>query len=162
MNFSPVKKTLGELKHLLIQLSDEDYAKSIPNLSGASVGQHTRHIIELFQCLSGSYEEGMLNYDSRERNRLIESSVNHALKALDVIIAEYEKENKSLVIHQHVDGNLMTIETNYYRELLYNLEHCIHHQALIKVALFEIGNVSVTENFGVAPSTIEYKKQCVR
>jgi hypothetical protein len=162
MNFNSVKKTLGELKNLLVQLSDEDYAKPIPNLSGASVGQHSRHIIELFQCLLGSYEEGILNYDNRERNRLIENSSNHALKALDVIITEYEKENRTLIIQQMVDGCLMVIETNYYRELLYNLEHCIHHQALIKVALFEIGNVSVNENFGVAQSTIEYKKQCAQ
>ena len=162
MNFNSVKETLGELKNLLVQLSDDDYAKSIPNLSGASVGQHSRHIIELFQCLLGSYEEAILNYDNRERNRLIESSSNHALTALDSIIAEFEKENKSLLLNQHVDGCLITIETNYYRELLYNLEHCIHHQALIKVALFEIGYVSVDENFGVAQSTIEYKKQCVQ
>lgn len=147
---------------MLVQLSDEDYAKSIPNLSGASVGQHLRHIIELFQCLLGSYEEGILNYDNRERNRLIENSSNHALKALDAIITEYDKENKTLIIQQMVDGCPVIIETNYYRELLYNLEHCIHHQALIKVALFEIGNVSVNENFGVAQSTIEYRKQCVQ
>ncbi len=58
--------------------------------------------------------------------------------------------------------NQVSIQTNYFRELLYNLEHCIHHQALIKVAVFQLENIKVTENFGIAPSTIEYKKQCAQ
>jgi len=66
------------------------------------------------------------------------------------------------MIRQKVDSELVCIETNYYRELLYNLEHCIHHQALIRVALFQMENIKVNANFGVAPSTIEYRKQCVQ
>jgi hypothetical protein len=35
-------------------------------------------------------------------------------------------------LQQIVDGEEIRVESNYLRELLYNLEHCIHHQALIK------------------------------
>lgn len=61
-----------------------------------------------------------------------------------------------------IDGLTFRIQSNYYRELLYNLEHCIHHQALIKVAVLQFENVLLNENFGVARSTIEYRKQCVQ
>jgi hypothetical protein len=44
------------------------------------------------------------------------------------------------------------------RELLYNLEHCIHHQALIKVAVLESDTIFVNENFGVARSTLNIEK----
>ena len=54
------------------------------------------------------------------------------------------------------------IETNYYRELMYNIEHCIHHQAIIKIALLNFGKTEIAENLGVAKSTIEYKKQCAQ
>jgi hypothetical protein len=43
-----------------------------------------------------------------------------------------EKENKKIELQQIVDGEEIRVESNYLRELLYNLEHCIHHQALIK------------------------------
>ena len=162
MNFSSVKKALEELQCLLMQLSDEEYAKPIANLSNASIGQHTRHIIELLQCLLYAYTTGNLNYDHRERNKVIEKNSSYASQAIDTIISGCEKENKPLQLHQCIDGHTIHIETNYYRELLYNLEHCIHHQALIKVALFAIENVTVHENFGVAQSTIDYKKQCAQ
>ena len=162
MNFSSVKKTLEELQCLLVQLSDADYVKPITNLSNASIGQHTRHIIELLQCLLQSYETGILNYDNRERNKAVENNKLDALAALDRIISNYQRDNKQLHLHQCIDGESLEIETNYYRELVYNLEHCIHHQALIKVALFDIENVQINENFGVAQSTIEFKKQCAQ
>ena len=61
-----------------------------------------------------------------------------------------------------MDGEELLIQSNYERELLYNLEHCIHHQALIKVAIIQSNSVAIDENFGVARSTIEYRKQCAQ
>ena len=61
------------------------------------------------------------------------------------------------------------IITHYYdeiksenSELIYNLEHSIHHQALIKVAVLKNSAIQLSENFGVAKSTIEYRNQCVQ
>lgn len=71
-------------------------------------------------------------------------------------------ENKKIELEHVVDGELNLIETNYHRELLYNLEHCIHHQALIKVAVLQCESVKIDDNFGVARSTIEYRNQCAQ
>jgi hypothetical protein len=73
-----------------------------------------------------------------------------------------EKENKKIELQQIVDGEEIRVESNYLRELLYNLEHCIHHQALIKVAVLQNPTILLSENFGVAHSTIEYRKQCAQ
>ena len=68
-----------------------------------------------------------------------------------------------MVLQQGTTETTLEIETNYERELLYNLEHSIHHQALIKVALLQLQSVEIPENFGVAQSTIVYREsQCVR
>ncbi|WP_395046207.1 DinB family protein [Flavobacterium sp.] len=162
MNFIIVKHTLEELKDLLDQLSNEDFTLPILYLGNSSIGQHSRHIIEMFQCLLNSYESGLLNYDDRLRNNLIQTDTDFAIKSIQDIIKSIERENKNIVLNQIFYENYVSIETNYFRELLYNLEHCIHHQALIKVAIFQFENIQVTENFGIAPSTIEYKKQCVQ
>ena len=162
MNFIIVKHTLEELKDLLDQLSNEDFTLPILYLGNSSIGQHSRHIIEMFQCLLNSYESGLLNYDDRLRNNLIQTDTDFAIKSIQYIIKSIERENKNIVLNQIFYENYVSIETNYFRELLYNLEHCIHHQALIKVAIFQFENIQVTENFGIAPSTIEYKKQCVQ
>ncbi|WP_310556866.1 DinB family protein [Flavobacterium sp.] len=162
MNFTSVNNTLNELKNVLNQLSDENYTKPIANLGNSSIGQHNRHIIELFQGLLLSYDSGILNYDNRARNNKIETNRDFANQTINAIICDLEKPNKNITLHQLLQEEIISIETNYFRELLYNLEHCIHHQALIKVALYEMNEVNIDKNFGVAPSTIEYKKQCAQ
>lgn len=162
MNFTSVKQTLSELQFLLNQISEEDFSKPIEYLSNASIGEHTRHIIELFQCAINSYEIGLLNYDNRERNLLIQTNPSYAIEKIDEICNCIEKENKELILESVFFDEISRINTNYFREVIYNLEHCIHHQALIKVAVFQFDYLCVNENFGVAPSTIVYRNQCAQ
>lgn len=154
-------KTLNELSSLLSQLSNQDYAEPCLELSNSSIGQHTRHIIELFQCLENQYESGIVNYDNRLRDFQIETDISFAQNAINEVLNSIDKPNKSLILIQKIDCTI-EIETNYNRELLYNLEHCIHHQALIKVAILKMNHLEIDENFGVARSTIEYRKQCAQ
>lgn len=157
-----IKKTLAELSGLLSQLSDQDYTAPCKGLSNSSIGEHTRHIIEMFQCLEKQYAAGIVNYDDRKRDLRIQSETVFAQQTITEITKALDKPNKNLQLQQCVDGETLLIESNYNRELLYNLEHCIHHQALIKVAVLQNDTLVIDENFGVARSTIEYRKQCVQ
>ncbi len=162
MNFTSVKQTLFELQHLLHQISEQDYTKPIEYLSNASIGEHTRHIIELFQCAIQAYEVGELNYDNRNRNLLIQTNPSYAIEKIDDICKSIEKENKNLILESVFFEEVSRIDTNYFREVIYNLEHCIHHQALIKVAVYQFDYLVVNDNFGVAPSTIVFRNQCAQ
>lgn len=157
-----INKSLNELVDLLNQLSKKDYSKPCAELTNASIGEHTRHIIEMFQCLENQYDFGIVNYDKRERNVLIQTDMSYAINCILEIKNNLEKENKNIDLQQIIDGEEIRIQSNYHRELLYNLEHCIHHQALIKVAILKCENITVDENFGVARSTIEYRNQCAQ
>lgn len=157
-----INNSLNELIHLLKQLSKKEYINPCAELSKASIGEHTRHIIEMFHCLEKQYVLGIVNYDSRERNVLIQTDAEFAIQNILAIQVGLKKENKNIDLQQIIDGEEIRIQSNYFRELLYNLEHCIHHQALIKVAILKFENVNIDENFGVARSTIEYRKQCVQ
>ena len=136
MLIKSINKTLNELTSLLMQLSNEDYIKPCNELSNSSIGQHARHIIEMFQCLENQYVSGTVNYDKRQRNYQIETDTSYAIECTANIMKNLEKENKILVLQQMIDQEELLIESNYFRELLYNLEHCIHHQALIKVRVY--------------------------
>lgn len=155
MLFLSVSQTLTKLIDLLNQLDDEQYAAPCEALSKASIGQHVRHIIELFQCVLQQYDKGVINYDKRARNTQIETEVAYAISCIEAIHADIHKENKTLILEQFE----MEITTNYHRELLYNLEHCIHHQALIKVAVLPLSEISLCPTFGIAPSTLTYRKE---
>ena len=157
-----IHNSLNELIDLLGQLSQTEYSNSCAELSNATIGEHTRHIIEMFQCLENQYGLGVVNYDKRERNTLIQTDTTFAIENIKAVQKNLEKENKNITLLQIIDGEEIRIESNYNRELLYNLEHCIHHQALIKVAILQCETVTIDPNFGVARSTIEYRNQCAQ
>ncbi len=157
-----IHHSLNEMIGLLRQLSDKDYTNQCKALSNATIGEHTRHIIEMFQCLENNYDTGLVNYDKRARNILIQTSTEFAVASIKTIQDNLDKENKAIQLQQIIDGEEVIIDSNYFRELLYNLEHCIHHQALIKVAIHDCEDVTIDANFGVARSTIEYRNQCAQ
>jgi hypothetical protein len=159
---SSIYKTLNELSELLSKLSNEDFSKPCPALSNSSIGEHTRHVIEMFQCLEKQYDLGVVNYDKRKRDQYIQTDTIFAKQSIDLILNQLDKPNKFIQLQQFINGEEILIESNYHRELLYNLEHCIHHQALIKVAILQLENILVNDNFGVACSTIEFRKQCAQ
>lgn len=157
-----VNANLNELIELLNRMSEEQYQLPSKELSGSSIGQHIRHIIEMYHCLLQQYESGIINYDDRKRDIRIETKIDYTLYCLEQIKKQINLNDKPLLLVNHLMGSNLEIQSHYSRELLYNLEHCIHHQALIKVALMSFDDIEVTEYFGYAPSTIQYKKECAQ
>lgn len=140
-----------------------DYAQPIEALSGSSVGQHTRHIIEFYQCLIRQLPSGVVNYDLRQRDLSIETHPDHALARLDLVVAALEQMDMTLpvVVEADLDGTV-SVQSNAARELLYNLEHTIHHLAIIKIGLREVmPQLRLPDNFGVASSTVRFRQETV-
>ena len=154
--------TIEEFKNVLDKLSPEHYSYPCGELSGASIGKHTRHIIELYQCLLQGYEQGEVCYDSRVRNREIELHVDRAVSELNSIQQMLERPDRKLKIIYGLNEDSYAVESNYFREVMYNLEHAIHHHALIKIGINCLTEIQLPETFGVAPATIEYRKLCAQ
>ncbi|TAI46845.1 DinB family protein [Flagellimonas allohymeniacidonis] len=154
--------TIEQFKQILLELPQEVYAKSCEVLSNSSIGQHTRHIIELYLCLIQGYESADVSYDRRERNLKIEQDPAFAIQQLERIQNELEKPNKEVKITYELGGNEAVLDSNYFREVMYNLEHTIHHHALIKVGIKHLTDLQLPESFGVAPSTLQYREACAQ
>jgi hypothetical protein len=161
----PIEDVFIQLNDALDQLSDEAYTAPSRVLFNATVGQHVRHIIELFQCLETGYETGVVNYEKRKRDYRIETDRRFAAVLLRRIFRNMGKPNKRISLEAE-DYNetleTVTIPSNYFREIAYNLEHTIHHMALIRVGINEVGGISLPDTFGVAYSTIKFRQQCVQ
>ncbi len=154
---------LNELADVIAQMSNEEYSMCSVNLSGATIGQHTRHIIELYQCLFNGYQSGIVNYEKRKRDIRIETDRDVAVHCIDDILSDIYKEDKHVILEAVFGGEaIISVASSYNRELIYNLEHAIHHMALIRVGIQELTSISLSERFGVAPSTIEYRTKCAQ
>lgn len=160
-----IKNILDQLTGVLAKLQPEEYRYPCIYLSGNSIGQHVRHVIELFHCLEKGYETGLVNYENRKRDQRIETDPVLAQDLLHEISEHIHPQDKHLILlatyDEHLAQNLQ-IETNYFREIAYNLEHTIHHMALIRVGINEMNCFPLPENFGVASSTIKFKQQCAQ
>jgi uncharacterized damage-inducible protein DinB len=158
---SAIQNVFMQLSDSLQQLSNEEYTQKSPTLFNATIGQHVRHIIELFICLDQAYKIGLVNYEKRKRDYRIESNKEVAIMLLEQIASGFQVQDKNLLLEATFDehsNDTIIISTNYFRELVYNLEHTVHHMALIRVGINEVSTVKVPEEFGVASSTIRYKR----
>jgi hypothetical protein len=150
----------SDLSEALCQCSPERYTMPLPLLSGATIGEHTRHVIEFFQCVSMAFESETVDYAKRERNRIIETNKAYALQLLSEVTVGLNMPNKTMLLCLGApNGKPVTVSSNLYREIAYNIEHAIHHMAIIKIGLKSLA-IPVNENFGVAPSTLEYRAAC--
>ena len=157
--FNTTHQTLEDFKTILAALPADVYTKKCSILSNATIGQHTRHIIELYQCLLNGYESGEVNYDQRKRDKSIEERIEIAIMQIEDIQNNLNRNDKSISISYELNDNTVRLESNYLREVMYNLEHAIHHQALIKVAVLEFTQLQLPDSFGVAPSTLQFRSR---
>ena len=160
-----VNNVFTQLDSSLAQLTDEQYIKPCTTLFNNTIGQHVRHIIELFLCLEQGYEHGLINYEKRKRDKEIETRKDLAAAFLKEIYEKLSRPDKVLVLEASYDdlsADPLRIHTNYFREIAYNLEHTIHHMALIRVGINEVASIKMPDEFGVASSTVKFRKQCAQ
>jgi uncharacterized damage-inducible protein DinB len=155
---------LTQLADLVNQLSKQEFTKPIDSLGQSTLGQHLRHTLEFFICLEKGFENGLINYDKRAHDKLIESDKFIALSMISKIneFVNSQSSDKALKLEAGYDldkEEFVTIETNFLRELVYNIEHAVHHMAIMKIGIREIApTITLPPDFGVAASTIRYKE----
>ena len=155
---------LNQLTDVVSALDEKDFCRPSETLSKSTVGQHLRHTVEFFICLQQGFEKGIVNYDKREHDKLIESDKFIALAAIERIKEFVSDQSTDQILQLEVgydrdSDDCVTISTNYLRELTYNIEHAVHHMAIMKIGIREVaGYVKLPADFGIAVSTLRYKE----
>ena len=158
-----LKKTaisqLESLKLVLNQLRDEDYNFQVSTLKQGTIGKHLRHILEFYGCLVFHDATSSINYDSRKRNMLLEENLKYALDYMTEIMDKLDliQNNKRITLVSTYGKENVTMESSLYREITYNIEHTVHHLAIISIAISaHFDYIVLPEHFGYADSTINY------
>ena len=155
---------LTQLADVTRQLSAKEYNMPIERLGSSTLGQHIRHTLEFFICLYEGCASGRVNYDNRRRDPEIEEDPEAALKAINRIQKFLETSIQDTTLKLEVnyniqDGDAQVLDTNFDRELAYNIEHAVHHMAILKIGLQElIPDIELPTGFGVAISTLRHRK----
>jgi uncharacterized damage-inducible protein DinB len=158
---------LDQLEDVIGRISDDDFVRPCPTLGGVTIAQHLRHTIEFFLCLEEGYKSGIVNYDKRAHDEAIENDRTLALDSIDRIRQFVSgASNRNLVLevgYERHSEDAVSIETNFFRELSYNIEHAVHHMAIMKIGVREVaGYIQIPPDFGIAVSTLRFTESSPR
>ncbi|MCB1193370.1 MAG: hypothetical protein KDK90_23225 [Leptospiraceae bacterium] len=159
------------LSHLILQLKDlikkldvADYSKSLEVISGSSIGQHIRHILEFIEIFLQQTDNIVLSYEERKRDVQLERDPSFVITKIQLIVSLLENVNtsKELILKSTINPETLysvQIDSSTERELLYLIEHTIHHMAIIGNAVrHSLTSIKIDKNFGYAFSTIVHNK----
>jgi hypothetical protein len=89
------------------------------------------------------------------------------IEGISLKLVSYPKDTQLLLsadfsLSEESEQKIAT-QTTYHRELLYNIEHLVHHLAIIRIGVKSIQfPVHFDDTVGVAASTIRNKKICAQ
>lgn len=168
MNHSTFISAAEDVLHqglaLLDGIDEESYSKKEAGPWGSSIGAHYRHVLDHFLCLIEGLWDLHVNYDRRDRNSEIETSVEVArsttrdlLQGLVAIPAEVLTRECTVVYSVgYGDSKAQDVRSNVARELMFCVGHAIHHYAIMKL-LGSLKAIALPSEFGIAPSTLKYQ-----
>lgn len=152
---------------LIKRMGDCLYANTKPPFFKGGVGSHFRHCIDFYDSFLASLATGKVNYASRRRNPLLESSRPQAIQEIKAIIAKLRRipladlQQAVEVITEDAAAAADASEwggSTLARELQSLLSHTVHHYAMIALAL-RLQGFEPPAAFGVAPSTLAHWEQ---
>jgi len=152
-------RSLDELADLLDATTDETYVWKPDGGVSGSIGAHIRHVLDHVRVIVERPMQRTVTYDRRQRDTAVEHSRQEGVSALRrtahrLRAAMDAQHDEMLILEALVERGQppIAVTTSLARELVFALQHTIHHQAIIAVLLHEIG-VSTPTQFGYAPST---------
>ena len=143
---------------LLRALSEAQYQDTSVGPYHASIGNHIRHILDMFDCVFSGLNSGAIDLTARKRDENIEQDISAALvyfkRTLDQLTALRGMDMCKIV--SVTDDLGMGVERADYTLaaiLIQTHSHATHHYASIGHILCQIG-VDVPDNvFGYNPTT---------
>lgn len=139
-------------------------AKQPAKNSNSSIGAHIRHTIEFFQCLLNGLasNDKHIDYDKRARDTRLEIDRSYAIKQIQDIkhaLLKLQDLQTTVTVNETLSSankDNYRLPSTIARELMFAHSHMVHHFSMIKL-IAESHGITVSDDFGKAPSTVIYE-----
>lgn len=153
---------LAQASDLVRVLSPEVFAAPLEIGNGASIGQHLRHCLDHVDAFLDGLPVKQVDYDRRARGGPVETQPAAALSRMERMIrrlqeAGVEDDVPLLVKLDCGLGSETWRRSTAGRELQFLVSHLVHHFAIMAI-LCRYQGIEPGESFGVAPSTLAYRR----
>ncbi|MBI2688706.1 MAG: hypothetical protein HYX27_20585 [Acidobacteria bacterium] len=141
---------LRQAVRLLESMDDMQYR------SAGRFGPQLRHILEFYECFLAGRPAGIVDYDARRRDELLEANREEAVRRINALIRHLSVINGDGPLQVRMEEALLPSSAS--RELQVLASHTTHHFALIAMIVAPLGH-ELEKDFGVARSTLRYRTQ---
>jgi len=155
---------LGQVETILDLIEQGPGERARMTYRDRFLGKHIRHIVDHVLAFKAAQASGLLDYDRRNRGSDIETDWTAARQFLDSVrewLSQGEGQCVPLRVKSEIDCQASVselFESNSDRELLYLINHTIHHIAFMRL-LMEQEGYQLPEHIGLAPSTASYLRE---
>ncbi len=155
-------EAIDQLAEFIVGLNDEDYNYSHGTVLSSTVGQHLRHILDLYLALINR-NQGVADYDNRRRGAAVENCRQVGLQEIASVrqwlteLTDVQIASECVIQTEVMHSRCTSIQTasSLGRELCFVSSHLTHHLAIM-AALAKLAGCSVSDSVGVAPATASY------
>ena len=169
-------ESLDQIMTFIEGLTTTEYQYIATPLFNSSIGQHLRHIVDLYLALmkSSSAENSKhcspdicnINYDIRRRGAYVETDKNTGLAELSNIrqwlksVAERDLSKDALVSTEVslTSQQSEVFKSSFGRELCFASSHLTHHLAIM-AAIAKVSGKNVDPYLGLAPATATFTRE---
>ena len=159
---------LDQLQDFISSIDAATYQASHKPMFDSSIGQHLRHILDLFQALIKNSDAPIIDYDIRQRGIPLETVQQEGIQALKIVRQWMTNLNeddlkRSVTILTEVDLTekySAQLTSSFGRELVFASTHAVHHLALMATIAKVLG-CQVDAQYGVAPATATYQRSLI-
>jgi len=160
-------EALGQGLSLLTSINNEQYVKVCDPYVKSHIGEHMRHVLDMYYALRNEEKNGLVDYDCRRRGAGIEDQRELAIAEIQACLHWFEALNddsamldmeKEIIFKSEVrlkESRSVNIKSTMLREFVFVSSHTVHHYALIGV-IAKLQNIEIDKYFGVAAATVSH------
>lgn len=151
-------RLLEQSVHLLATIDDAAYTAPAELFGGQRIGGHIRHVIDFYECLIRGLPDGVVDYDARRRDSVLETDRRAAMARLEDLARTLRGDPRlrSVRTLRVASEGATFAESTIGRELQAVASHTVHHFALVALLLQSQG-CSVPAEFGVSKATLDFR-----
>jgi uncharacterized damage-inducible protein DinB len=145
-------------------LDQETWNRAFPEFGDGTIGQHARHTLDHFERFLAGLDDGLVDYDLRDRDVSVERSpalaATRAMEFADRLADEMQLHESTTPLRVRcacsVDGEAVPQDSTVGRELQFLVNHSVHHFAIL-AAMCRMVGLEPDQDFGIAPSTLRHR-----
>lgn len=165
MLLEALAQAAAQARSIVLAIDAQPEAVQTRLYAETGIGRHIRHITDHFLCLRNGLAAREIDYNQRNRDSAVEHDPLAALAHIDELIAwSIGLAAVDITVAVTVRAEILfdrTVEecfdSTYRREILYLVNHTIHHAAYIKLLAAREG-LELPAQIGIAPCTASFQR----